>query len=346
MSIAVIELPRSSRKDATVSTKGLQVNVRRLPALAGSTFLMALGTVAVAGPAQAGHVACGQTIVVDTVLDSNVGPCVSGIIIGADNITFDLNGFTISGRPNLPDGAGIRLNDRTGVTVRNGTVTQFDAGVVLDGGSGNTITNMRILDNRGSFSTDFGDGIAGFTTNNNVITNNQIRNNGPYSGIGLIASDGNLIDSNQITDNNMDARNTAGIRLENAGGGLSSDNNTVTNNLVVNSGTFGIQVFAGGDNNVIRFNQVVANALDGIVVFAGSTGNIIEANVSRSNRGAGISIRGAAGSFPAPSNNQILRNQAFGNATFDLEDRTPNCGTNQWHGNQGQTGTPPCVFNP
>ena len=322
------------------------MNVRRLPALAGSTFLMALGTVAVAAPAQAGHVACGQTIVVNTVLDSNVGPCVTGITIGADNITFDLNGFTLSGRPNLPDGAGIRLVNRTGVTIRNGTVTEFDAGVAISGGSGNTVTNMQILNNRGTFNTDFGDGIAGFDTNNNRFTNNQIRNNGPYSGIGLVNSDGNLIDSNQITDNNMSSNNTAGIRLENASGGRSSDNNIVTNNLVVNSGTFGIQVFAGGRNNVIRFNQVVGNRLDGIVVFAGGSGNIIEANVSRSNRGAGISIRGAAGAFPAPSNNQILRNQSFGNATFDLEDRTPNCGTNVWRGNQGSTGTPPCVFNP
>lgn len=37
---------------------------------------------------------CGQTILVSTVLDSNVGPCATGITIGADNITLDLNGFT------------------------------------------------------------------------------------------------------------------------------------------------------------------------------------------------------------------------------------------------------------
>lgn len=307
---------------------------------------MALGTVAVAGPAQAGHVACGQTIVVNTVLDSNVGPCTSGVTIGADNITFDLNGFTISGRPNLPDGAGIRLVDRTGVTIQNGTVTQFDAGVALDGGSANTITNMRTLDNRGTFATDFGDGITLFDSHNNRITNNQVRNNGPYDGIGLIFSDGNLIDSNQITDNNQNASNTAGIRLENASGGRTSDDNIVTNNLVTNSGTFGIQVFAGGRNNVIRFNQVVGNAIDGITVFAGGSGNIIEANVARANRGSGIYIRGAAGNFGAPTNNQILRNQSFGNTQFDLRDGTPNCGTNQWRGNQGATGTPPCVFNP
>jgi parallel beta-helix repeat protein len=306
---------------------------------------MSLGIVGVAQPAFAANVSCGSTITQNTVLDGNVGPCSTGIAIGANNITFDLNGFTISGNPTTGDGGGIVLSGRSGVTVKNGTVTQFDAGVSVTGGSGNTVTNMNVLNNRGNFETDFGDGILVFNSTGNAITNNRVRNNGPYDGIGLLVANNNLVDSNQITDNNQASNNTAGIRLENIGRTPSSGN-TVTNNLVTNSGTFGIEVFAGGSNNVIRNNQVVGNALDGITVFAGGNGNIIETNVTRSNGGSGIYIRGAAGNFAAPSNNQILRNQSFGNAVFDLRDGTPNCGTNQWHGNQGATGTPPCVFNP
>src|ERR671915_2326466 len=94
-----------------------------------------LGTTLV-GTASAAHVGCGQTITQNTVLDSNVGPCSGdGIIIGANNITLDLNGFTVSGTAAPGEGAGILLESRTGVTVRNGTVTLFDAGVVVDGGS-------------------------------------------------------------------------------------------------------------------------------------------------------------------------------------------------------------------
>ena len=297
----------------------------------------------VAGPAQAAHVSCGQTILVSTVLDSNIGPCGAGLVIGADNITLDLNGFTITGGP-VGDGPGILLEGRTGVTVKNGTVTQFDAGVAIDGGSANTVTAMRLLDNRGSFSTDFGDGIAMFATTSNRITNNQVRNNGPYDGIGMIRSHFNFVDSNQVADN-IQSNQTTGIRIENAGRNPSNDN-VVTNNLVANNGLDGIQVFAGGSRNQIRFNQVFGNVRDGITVFAGGSNNIIEGNHVRGNREDGIHIRGAAGTFPAPTGNQILRNVAFGNAIFDLRDDNPNCGGNVWRGNQAATFTPPCTMTP
>ena len=287
--------------------------------------------------------ACGQTILVSTVLDSNIGPCGAGLIIGADNITLDLNGFTITGGP-VGDGPGILLPNRTGVTVRNGTVTQFDAGVAIEGGSANTVTAMRVLDNRGSFTTDFGDGIAMFATTSNRITNNQVRNNGPYDGIGMIRSNFNFIDSNQVADN-IQSNQTTGIRIENAGRTASNDN-VVTNNLVANNALDGIQVFAGGSRNQIRFNQVFGNARDGITVFAGGSNNIIEGNHVRGNREDGIHIRGAAGAFPAPTGNQILRNVAFGNAVFDLRDDNPNCGGNVWRGNQAATFTPPCTMTP
>lgn len=293
----------------------------------------------------AGHVACGQTVVVNTVLDSNVGPCATGIKVGADNITLDLNGFTVSGTANTGDGAGIEVAGRTGVTVRNGTVTGFDAGVALIGGSRNRVTAMRVIDDRGDFASDFGDGIALFNSNDNVIDNNEVTNNGPYSGIGLITSNRNVLDSNRITGNNQSATNTAGIRLENARF-IASNDNVVTNNLVTTSGTFGIQVFAGGSRNVIRNNQSHLNRLDGITVFAGGNSNVIAANLTRSNGGSGVYVRGAAGSFPAPANNQVLANVSGGNAQFDLRDGTPNCGSNVWSGNQGATATPPCTLNP
>ena len=300
---------------------------------------------AAGGPAYAAHVSCGQTILVNTVLDSNVGPCTgTGLIVAASNITLDLNGFTISGGPAGEAGPGILLDGTTGVTVKNGTVTQFDAGVSIEGGSGNTVTAMKVLDNRSNFG-DYGDGIIMFQSNSNKITNNQVRNNGPYDGIGVLRGAFNVIDSNQITDNNQSTTNTAGIRLENLGFSASNDN-IVTNNLVSNSGTFGIQVFAGGSRNQIKFNQSVNNTLDGITVFAGGNHTVIEGNRVQGNRANGIRIRAAAGSFPAPTGNQILRNVSFGNVTFDLRDDQANCDGNQWHGNQGATFTPPCTLNP
>ena len=55
-------------------------------------------TVLGASSALASHVACGDTITTDTTLDSDLVNCPNnGIIIGANNITLDLNGHTIDG---------------------------------------------------------------------------------------------------------------------------------------------------------------------------------------------------------------------------------------------------------
>jgi len=345
MSVAIIDgSPACVRGCGNFSTKGVSLTPRRTLAPVASLFLVSLSIVATAGPAQAGHVSCGQTILVDTVLDGNL-TCNVGLTIGASNITLDMAGFTLTGNAATADGPGILVQGRTGVTVKNGTVTLWDAGVAIVGGSGNTVTGMRALDNRGTTLTDFGDGIALFSSNSNRVTNNQVRNNGPYDGIGVVGGDFNVIDSNQVADNNQASNNTSGIRLENLGFNGANDN-VVTNNQVSRSGLDGIQVFAGGSRNQIKFNAVFASPRDGINVFAGGASNVIEGNSLRSNGQSGIRIRGAAGSFPAPSGNQVLRNSSLGNGQFDLRDDNPNCGTNQWQGNQGLTLTPPCTKNP
>jgi hypothetical protein len=318
---------------------------RRSIAILGVLALAVIGLVGAASPAYAANVSCGQTITVSTVLDGNVGPCEAGITIGADGITFDLNGFTITGTAATGDGPGVYGLGRTGVTVKAGIVTAFDAGVVFENGSGNTVTQMQLLHNRGTTSTDFGDGIGFYFSNNNFATKNLVQDNGPYDGIGVLVATGNTIDQNKIIDNNQSTSNTAGIRLENLGTRPSS-NNIVTRNFVSGSGIFGIELFAGATGNQIRFNQVTANHLDGLKIFAGGTGNILEGNISKSNSGNGIAVQAAAGSFPPASNNQLLRNTATLNALNNLIDSNANCGTNQWHGNQGPPATPPCTLNP
>jgi hypothetical protein len=51
------------------------------------------------GRAQASHVSCGDTITADTTLDSDLVDCPNnGIVIGADDITLDLNGHMIERR--------------------------------------------------------------------------------------------------------------------------------------------------------------------------------------------------------------------------------------------------------
>jgi hypothetical protein len=55
--------------------------------------LVALG----AAPAAASHVACGDTLTVDTRLDSDLACPGDGLVIAADGVTLDLGGHTITG---------------------------------------------------------------------------------------------------------------------------------------------------------------------------------------------------------------------------------------------------------
>ena len=52
------------------------------------------------------------------------------MIVGADNVTIDLNGYAIRGL-GTDAGIGIDVSGRTGVTVKNGRITDFAQGVQL-----------------------------------------------------------------------------------------------------------------------------------------------------------------------------------------------------------------------
>ena len=305
------------------------------------------------GTAAATHVGCGTVITQNTTLDSDVGPCPNnGIIVGADNITLNLNGYRVFGTPNSGDGAGILLEDRTGVTVTKGTVSDFDAGVAILGGGNNTVSKLTARDNIGSLTSDFGDGIAISSSNNNVIEKNTVVHNGPYDGIGLFGtSSGNLIEKNVVTDNNICTPvgtrvmcQDDGIRLEHG-----TTNNTVTKNEVIRNGLDGIAVFNTATDNVITKNVVEGNGFhvalhrkgDGIRLFAGANRTLIEKNRVFNNAANGIIVQSQS--------NQILKNETGGNAaagapnTYDLRDTNPNCDLNIWRGNTYVTANPACT---
>ena len=312
----------------------------------------------------------------------DVGPCPSGgIVIGADNITLDLNGHQVFGQPGPTDGAGILLFRRTGVTVRNGTVRDFDGGVVIEGGQGNTVEYVTVRDNIGrSGVTPVGDGIAVLSSRNNRIFGNNVVNNGPFAGIGLYTNEeqhprtttgpstGNLVDSNTITRNIIDPAggtvNTqiAGIRAAN-----NSTHNTYVNNRITDNGLDGISLFRGSGNSVIRGNIVtghgffrtVARRGSGIIVFNEANNNLIEDNLVTNNADNGISLRPtvtvASGVVPGSMNNIVRNNTAVGNAAlptipsptfgpaFDLHDGNANCDNNQWQDNRYFTVNQPCA---
>ena len=352
-------------------------NAARIAATAALVLASGLGLVT---PAHAAVLSCGETITEDTVLENDVGPCTNnGIVIGADNITFDLNGHRIFGRPFSGDRAGVYLRGRTGVTVENGTVSNFDMGVAIEGGSRNTVTNMVARDNIGGVGGTGGDGIAILSSQGNRILNNRTHNNGPFSGIGLYSrvdqdhprqtppgvSRDNLIDSNSVTQNIISRNQVSPVNTDNDGIRVENDAafNTFTNNLVHGNGLDGIALFADTSDNVVRGNQVSWNGFfrttarrgSGIIVFTRSTRNVVENNRVSYNADSGIDIRPPLANFPGATNNRIRFNLAVNNSqlpfipspvfgeSFDLKDANPNCDANVWFGNRYRTFNQPCV---
>ena len=340
-----------------------------LPALSALPLL-------VVSPAGAAILSCGQTITQSTVLDNDLSGCANnGIIIGADNITLNLNGHTVAGTAASGDQGGIVLVGRTGVTVRNGTVRNFDVGVVIEGGSANTVEHVNAVNNisyeTGSINRG-GDGIAILSSVNNRVRYNNTVNNGPYSGIGIYSdvdnahrratsgqSSGNVVEGN-VVEGNIQARqpnnvvnnDNIGIRLE-----PGNTRNLIVNNRVTNNGLDGITLFVRNTFTTVRGNVVTRNGFyrqtarrgNGIgLQIGGANDNVVEYNQSSGNADNGISVRNGS------VRNTIRNNTAVGNVvlppasanfgpTFDLLDNNPNCDANVWLDNRYGTAFPPCA---
>jgi parallel beta-helix repeat protein len=355
----------------------MNIRLRKIAALLAGATAVTLPTIAGAHAQVPGPLSCGQTITQSTTLSANVGPCTNnGIIVGANNIVLNLNGFRVFGTAGISgDGAGVLLHNRTGVTVQNGEVTDFDGGVVILSGSSNTVTGIRASNNLGRVnettgpSALYGDGILVQASSRNRIINNLTHNNGPFSGIEVTRGDSdhpaippadapfNLIQGNSATNNVACRRGSTcdndGIRIEPA-----VTDTRVIGNRVTGNGLDGISLFGATTRNVVAQNFVSSNGFlgavpgDGIRVFG--FGNTIEQNnISRNNAG-GISVgrrTGSFGSFPATNpngrNNVIRGNQSFGNRVFDLWDsnRLPDCDNNIWRNNTAGTVSPECTRN-
>ena len=249
-----------------------------------------------AGQAQANHVACGDTITADTTLDSDLLDCPNnGIVIGADDITLDLNGHRIDGDGTEFAGCskgeicdvGVANDGQAGVIVRDGSVREFGVGVLVGGARKNHVVKIsssrhtffgavlgdssRSVIRGGSFSRNIapeGDGIGLFGSDHIRIVRNKIRRN-PGPGIHVEDSTGNLIKGNRF------ARNGPGLPIE-------ADRNRVLHNRFARDE--GIIVL--GSRNVVARNRLTRG---GIAVEKGR-GNLVARNVVVRPRGTGITL--------------------------------------------------------
>jgi parallel beta-helix repeat protein len=255
--------------------------------------------------AQTAPLSCGDTITVDATLDRDLRDCPNnGIVIGADDITLDLNGHTISGDGKPFKACSEReicdvgvLNDgHDGVTVRKGAVGQFDSGVLVGRAREN-----RVLDISSSQNTSFGfvvfrsaqilvrgssgsrniapegDGMGLFESHDVRIVDNEFRRN-PGPGIHVQASTDILIKGNLIS------HSSPGILLGGEERADRADRNQVRGNHFVGNAA-GV-LLGRGNRNVIARNRFSRDG-DGIAI-ENARGNLVARNVILDARKSGI----------------------------------------------------------
>ena len=88
-------------------------------------------------------VSCGQLITQSVLVQNDLLDCLGdGLVVGASNITIDLNGHTLDG---TGLGAGVLNNGFDNVTITNGTIQEFDFGVQLNAGTSLNVISAYVV---------------------------------------------------------------------------------------------------------------------------------------------------------------------------------------------------------
>jgi hypothetical protein len=191
-----------------------------------------------------------------TVPDANT----TAIQVSADNVTIDLNGFSILGpvvctgfpvTSCTPTGSGVGITnaplDTTNITVRNGVVRGMGAVGIALGEGGIRVEGIRATNN----------GIAGISVASGIVTSCEVTQNG---GLGI--SQGAVIMGNVVRGNASDGIQTASgvvtnnFVFKNGGNGIEATFSSVSGNEVRDSGQAGIR--AGCPSSVVG-NTAVGN---------------------------------------------------------------------------------------
>lgn len=240
--------------------------------------------------------ACGDTITTDTTLYADLVDCPSnGLVVGADDITLDLNGHTIDGDGTLvdpckDDTCDLGIDNDAGhrnVTVVGGRVSEFGFGVVVGGADDNRLSRLTLTDNifsgirvfesthllierntitRNGLHTDFS-GIAAFAMTDATVARNRVADNGD---IGLYAEG---IDGNRIVGNEFSGNPEAGMLFDGSG-------NVVSRNRLTGGTETGIGL--AGDDNLVSRNHITGTpGCPGCgpgISFEGGSRNVSERN--------------------------------------------------------------------
>ena len=277
-------------------------SLRRVIAAASGVGLV-LGLVA-ATPAAANHLSCGQVVTASTSLHGDLFcPDGDGLILQGNGITLNLNGFTIRGQletrqvtqlTGVGDNgqfgapytvryargqfAGVQIRGTRNRLVGPGSIRNFAAGVLIQGGSGNTVNRVTVEENLGpAGTTELGDGILVWDSVGNYIIGNTVRDNGPFDGIGLLGAAGrNVVQGNLVTRNSQPevCPDRDFFRFSTSGGGIvhvcGPTHPTTGPFVFMNQQNHGVKFEGLGQGapyeNTVHGNTIVDNGNTGIFV--------------------------------------------------------------------------------
>lgn len=262
--------------------------------------------------AASAQVACGDTITTSVTLTADLDCSGTGLKVGADKITIDLNGFTIDGDNGIGDlgidnGLGF-----DGVTIKNGTISSFDQGISIGSNAQkNIVTGVRIeacanqaIDLNDSDLTKItkslilnnGAGIQVGTDATGTVVEKSTITGSFQPGVTLLGS-GNVVQKNQFT------ANTTAVLVSNGG-------NRVVGNTVDISDGDGIAV-RGGSGSEVSKNVVIGSAGDGIEV-KNAPQTLVTKNTLNGNSEIGINLVGVS------DGSSLTKNSARANRVYGI----------------------------
>ena len=187
------------------------------------------------------NAACGQVVSGVVNLTANLNCSGDGLIVGGPNTVINMNGFSITGPGQDSSKVGIMVPNVDNVVVNGpGSISNFQAGVLLTGATGFAINSVILSNNQiGTFMT----GAENAQVQQNIIQGNSI-------GVASHSSTGSAIDSNLMNGNLL-----AGITFVN------TQQSHVGMNNVVGSQN-GVFLDGQSTQNTISANNVLENVID------------------------------------------------------------------------------------
>jgi hypothetical protein len=324
---------------------------RRIVAAIGIAAGISGAGAAAAAAAPVAITSCNQTVTTDAKLATNLTcplpaspDALVGITAGADGITIDLGGHTLTAPPSFntvprgtQNGVGVLVLGHNRVRVVNGKLSGWTTGVLVRAienpsptpgvpAANNQVSTISVLDCGTTAASRRGIDVAEPGTQDNQIVNNTVTGAHCTAGIRLHEADGTLAKNNTVR-----------VGIAPVGDGLVLDcgsDNTVTANTLSSNGRYGL-LDGQSHDNTISSNTIASNASHGIFLgpaisnecsaFAASN-NLITDNTIATNGGNGILVGKASeatrNQTAVATGNQITLDKVKSNGLngVDLED--------------------------